>query len=656
MAALLVAFSGFSGPLEHPFRVMVDIGLGVPQTDLQSNGPSGMSTCSFNGVQSNDTINYSVTNSGLDTIHSFTVVWQLNGNYDSLFWTGALPPGQSVTVTISGFSYLIPGTYQVDFWVKDVNGSADGNQQNDTTTTQLIILGQLTVNDLVDTLICPGDSVNLHMSGYNSYQWSTGGTNSSETFWAEGVYTVTVIDSNNCTAVDSFQLEFSSVPDNVLPSDTFVCPYGNVSIEAASGFLSYIWSTGDMGNNVVLPGAGVYSVTIVDTNGCTHTDDILLDSLPIPMITIPGVVDICQGDTAQIVVQGGALSYQWSNGTTGGVLETSVGGVYVVSATGDNGCYSVDTVEVVVHDEPVVEFLDTVICNDEPIQLATNQMFSEYQWSTGDTTSTITVSQPGQYAVTVIDEFGCTGEEVITINAYQVNVSLGPDTFLCSGDVILLGVGNNYVSYLWDNGSTSSGTVVGNGGVYWVEVTGGGGCKAIDTIIIDEVSIPVADFTEVVIAPQVNFTNQSNISTGILWNFGDGNSSTLENPVHTYQLSGQYLVSIEVSNQCGVDVFAKQVYVFPQGVFGRFKDARVSIYPTPADDVLYLFESGIDPGAYKVMVFSVTGKMVKIVPVTVTSGEHIFQLEVGTLASGTYLLKMVDSGNNPVFAEKFIHR
>jgi PKD repeat protein len=65
---------------------------------------------------------------------------------------------------------------------------------------------------------------------------------------------------------------------------------------------------------------------------------------------------------------------------------------------------------------------------------------------------------------------------------------------------------------------------------------------------------PFADFEFEVDENTVTFTNLSEFGTSYLWNFGDGNTSTQQNPVHTYDEDGTYVVKLTTTNICGFDM------------------------------------------------------------------------------------------------------
>lgn len=77
--------------------------------------------------------------------------------------------------------------------------------------------------------------------------------------------------------------------------------------------------------------------------------------------------------------------------------------------------------------------------------------------------------------------------------------------------------------------------------------------KAIITVL----GKPTADFSFVKNALTINFFDQSKDATAWEWNFGDDNTSTDQNPVHTYAEEGVYKVTLKVTNQCGTSIISK---------------------------------------------------------------------------------------------------
>ena len=104
---------------------------------------------------------------------------------------------------------------------------------------------------------------------------------------------------------------------------------------------------------------------------------------------------------------------------------------------------------------------------------------------------------------------------------------------------------------------------------------------------------PVADFTApdtVVENTVVNFADQSSSASSWTWDFGDGNSSQLPNPSHTYSTPGTYVVLLEVRDAAGcADTTHHSIVVDPEvGVDPQFFSSPLQIWPNPAKDELHL--------------------------------------------------------------------
>ena len=84
-----------------------------------------------------------------------------------------------------------------------------------------------------------------------------------------------------------------------------------------------------------------------------------------------------------------------------------------------------------------------------------------------------------------------TKTDTLLIHVGNPNVSLGNDTTICSSGSITLGTGAQpFSGYLWSTGFVTPNITVENAGVYWVEVTGGGGCSSRDSIEVTEFDQP----------------------------------------------------------------------------------------------------------------------------------------------------------------------
>ena len=109
-----------------------------------------------------------------------------------------------------------------------------------------------------------------------------------------------------------------------------------------------------------------------------------------------------------------------------------------------------------------------------------------YVWSDGNSSQTNTVTNSGNYSVTVTSDDGCIAEDDINLTLLEAPVvDLGENFKLCISfnQTQLLSAGNSFSSYLWSTGATSSNIVVGSGVTtvgsqnYSVTVTADNGCE-----------------------------------------------------------------------------------------------------------------------------------------------------------------------------------
>src|SRR5690606_27549151 len=134
-------------------------------------------------------------------------------------------------------------------------------------------------------------------------------------------------------------------------------------------------------------------------------------------------------------------NYVWSNNSTNQTLNVTTSGQYYVTVTDANNCSASDTVNVTVVPPPAVNLgNDTAICQGASVTLNAGNPGANIQWENNSNAQTRTVSNPGQYHVTVSYNANCKASDTINIivNPLPV-VDLGPDTSLCgSGSVIVL--------------------------------------------------------------------------------------------------------------------------------------------------------------------------------------------------------------------------
>lgn len=165
-------------------------------------------------------------------------------------------------------------------------------------------------------------------------------------------------------------------------------------------------------------------------------------------------------------------------------------------------------------------------------------------------------------------------------------------------------------------------------------------CNAI-TVSAPPCNGPTAAFTSVETALTSTFTDASTSSLGILawaWDLGDGNTSAVQNPVHTYAAAGSYLVCLTVTDSCDVNTICDTITVNVAGIDELFNDGLV-VYPNPSYDVVNVTSNN---QIESIQLINATGQVVMSV-MDVNSAEY--QLNGSKFAHGVYTLKVNTAEN-----------
>jgi len=380
-------------------------------------------------------------------------------------------------------------------------------------------------------------------------------------------------------------------------------------------------------------GAGTYSVRLIvaNSNGCMDTTiiPVTVGALPVSNFTADTA---CLGYMTNFVdaSSGGTITswfWQFGDGQTGTLANPTHlyanPATYTVTLTVTTaaGCAKDTTKQVIVYPALTASFsANSQACAGDSIQFtdlsnSPHGSITDWTWDFGDGTPPVTVTFPanpnvshmyangGTYPVTltVTNSDGCTDDDVnqVTIN-YTPLANFSAATGGCANkglqftDLSQQNGGGAIISWLWDFGDPTSGisntSILQNpthaftaGGTFDVNliVTNINGCidSLTNTITINDA--PVADFTADTACFDLptNFTDASTTGSGTiiswLWNFddppsGSSNTSTLQNPSHTFTNIGNYDVVLTVTNSDGCEhdtTFPITVYPVPDAMF-----------------------------------------------------------------------------------------
>ncbi|MBK8365753.1 MAG: gliding motility-associated C-terminal domain-containing protein [Bacteroidetes bacterium] len=500
------------------------------------------------------------------------------GNY-SYSWTGS-------TTSDSTLYNLTNGHYSV--LITDQNGC--------TSTASINVALSNGANAILQSstdVSCDGGSDGsavVSISGGTppySYSWAPyGGTNANASGLSAGNYVVSVSDANNCSSTVNVIINDGAILILQTASTPASCNGGldgsaSVVVNGGASPFSYQWigssSSTSVANNL---GIGNYTVTVTDANGCAEAEVATVNSATAIALNPISTDLTCNGDlsgTASVSPVGGTppYSYQWTgNISSSGSAANLSGGMYSVTVTDINGCAAITNFNI---NEPTAVVMSvspaSTICIGQNIQIGATVTGGNspylYSWSNGATTDSISVSPASTtlYSVSVTDASGCTAAtQNININVNPpLSINATAPATICEGDSVNLSSlatgGNGNYSYSWNNGEFITSNAIAyptTDMTYTVVVTDNCGTPSASA----QVNIIVSPTPTVDFGPgnlrgcspfTVNFEDLSTTLAGsmYLWNFGDGNTSLLEDPEHVFTEAGNYDVSLLVTNSFG---------------------------------------------------------------------------------------------------------
>jgi len=241
---------------------------------------------------------------------------------------------------------------------------------------------------------------------------------------------------------------------------TFKC-FGDATTLSVGNYDSYLWSTGETTSTIRVTLPGYYSVTVSDADGCSGTSDKFRltgkggGQLRSTIEDIYGNLILCSGDMVTLIGDRNPLfRYWWSTGDTLSYLTLNESASVYLVTIDPNGCelkpsegVNVDVFEAT---PPNVSINGpTIFCNENDVTTLTATYDSRYdfEWSTGEKASTITLKAPGIYYAVSSNSVGCKVESnsvsIEAVNQSVPQVSSNGDLTLCTGEELILETNSN---------------------------------------------------------------------------------------------------------------------------------------------------------------------------------------------------------------------
>ena len=424
------------------------------------------------------------------------------------------------TQTITG---LCVGTYTVT--VTDSTGSPS------TGSIEIISPPSIIFTDGISNATCSicndGTATINATGGMGGLQilWSTGDTTVSIINQPYGTYTVTITDSIGCGVTDTITISYNAIAQAAGQNSLCFASCTGSASASSNGVapFTYQWSNGATTQTINNLCPNTYYVTVIDSNGVSATDTIVITEPP------------------QIIIA------DTSNNAT---CSTCNDGNANITANGGTGALQI-------------------------------------LWSTGDTTASIINQLPGTYTVTISDSFGCGVTDTININYIAVAQTIGQNSLCFATCTGTASAGSNGVSpftYQWSNSATTQSINNLCPNTYYVTVTDSNGVAAADTIVISEpTQLIVTDTsTNASCSTCNNGTAISNASGGtppLIYTWSNGATTNTIDSL----LPGTYIITVTDSNNCvitdtvtvGFDIGIQQFTI---------DNSPFTLYPNPADE------------------------------------------------------------------------
>lgn len=261
-------------------------------------------------------------------------------------------PGQSWQWSVNGGTFITPSntnSVSVSWGVADTVDLIVAETNNlygcvGYDTMEIFILPPPFVDLGVDTTICPHDLLTLDAGAYSAVLWNNGSTTPTLGVRDSGQYSVDVFDNIGCSNSDTINVSLygsiSAFISQSAPSP--LCQQDTAFLSVPDTFASYAWGQGQTGDEIIVLGAGAYTVEVTDQLGCRSQDtlEVFYDPFnnPNPIITPAGAVTLCGGDSLLLDPGSGYTAYLWSNGATSQSITVNTTGDYVVQVWNGFGC------------------------------------------------------------------------------------------------------------------------------------------------------------------------------------------------------------------------------------------------------------------------------------------------------------------------------
>ncbi len=420
---------------------------------------------------------------------------------------------------------LEPGSYSVTV--------ADKFNCDITTTFEIKAASEgMQVSEAIQDLGCSGlsnGSINLSVKGGQApytYQWSNGSTSKDLINITEGDYSVIIKDQTGCSFQASYAVKAATqmgLKETVQPESCAGAGNGSIQVSVQGGTAPYIykWNNGQSTSKLGDVNAGDYSLIVTDAFGCTVEKKFTVGTdSALELEVLDQTKAACAGSSAgsiHLAIKGasGKYSTKWSDDPSAGLnRENLSAGTYHLSVSDESGC-NVSKTFTIAEAQALQARIETVLDVDCAIGAITGVAWvsikggvQPYQisWSSGEeATREINFHSSGSLKVNVTDALGCTSQTEVRVDfPSQINKAGRLD--------------------------------------------------------FDYRKLEISSEPEVQVDEEIIFESViSDDFIGWEWSFGDGNASKEKDPIHIFQTSGMFEVTLTAYDIYGCSSIEKNI-------------------------------------------------------------------------------------------------
>lgn len=496
--------------------------------------------------------------------------FELNAGDDGTGYTWSRNTLVIMDETSSTLSVSQNGLYTV---VVDKDG---GCQTLDTVDVQFTELAEVFAG--TDFNICQGESGELaSFIEAERYEWYFNGVlfgdqSENPEVTEGGEYVLVGFNAFDCESRDTVVVTEVTPPMIDLGEDRVGCIGSAIELSIDSvGLIQWRRNNIPFSSNatVMITEAGTYSVAVQAASNCFGSDEIEVTFEPGPTLALGDDQRFCQGENYTIMAETNGNNIKWFKdeneipGENTFELVVTESGVYSALVTGVSGCEVESMVAITVNALPSLQLGDdVVICDGEEATLMTIEPADSYEWTLGGAVvsndPSFVTTEAGTYILTIVNEFGCSDSDMITVNANATpTLILDSEYQFCQGSGVTIVAESDATSFVWIVNETSvseTGNTIEITEAATVEVTASSsdGCTAEGVTQVISSETPTVDLgIDMEICPGNGITLDAGIHDSYLWSTGSTDPSiVVQSNVDEVTIQ---TVTVTVSNEAGCE-------------------------------------------------------------------------------------------------------